>query len=136
MRSAVIAVLVNVVLNLTLIWFMGTAGLALSTAICSYLQVVILVSVLRRRVADTILDGFLPTLVKTMVATVLMCAVSAAIIFLMSKLPDDRSFNILRLAAVVPSAAGVYVLAAKLLRIEMLSLLTGRRQIAADLTDD
>ncbi|GAI77442.1 unnamed protein product, partial [marine sediment metagenome] len=39
MRSAMIAVLVNVILNLTLIWFMGVAGLAFSTAICSYLQV-------------------------------------------------------------------------------------------------
>jgi putative peptidoglycan lipid II flippase len=126
MVSAIIAVLVNVVLNLTLIWPMGTAGLALSTAICSYLQVAILATVLRRRLGDTILNGLLPTLGKTIAATVLMCAVGGGIIFLMSGMPLDRWSNILRLAAVVPSAAAVYVLAAKLLRIEMLSLLTGR----------
>jgi len=130
MRSAIIAVLVNVVLNLTLIWFMGTAGLALSTAICSYLQVVILVSVLRRQVGHSILDGFLANLLKTIAATAFMCAVAAAIIPLMGGLADNRWFNILRLAAVVPSAAGVYLLAAKFLRIETLSLLTGGRENA------
>jgi len=128
MRSAVIAVFVNVILNLTLIWFMGTKGLALSTALCSYLQVVILASLLRRRVADTILDGFGVTLAKTILATVFMYLAGAGIISVTGKLlPDSRWFNILRLAAVVPSAAAVYLLSAKLLHIKMLSLLTGRK---------
>ncbi len=47
MHSALVAVLANFVLNLTLIWFLDRAGLACATAICSYLQVVILVVVLR-----------------------------------------------------------------------------------------
>ena len=128
MRSALAAVAVNVVLNLILIWYMGTAGLALSTAICSYLQVVILMVALRKRIGRSILDGFLLTLIKTLLSTVLMCVVAAVIIHRMGKLPENRLFNILRLAAVVPSAAVVYLLAAKLLRIEMLSLITGRRQ--------
>jgi hypothetical protein len=46
---------------------------------------------------------------------------------LMKNLPDGRSSDILRLAVVVPSAAAVYVLAAKFLHIEMLSLFTGGR---------
>jgi putative peptidoglycan lipid II flippase len=128
MRSALAAVVVNVVLNLILIWYMGTAGLALSTAICSYLQVVILMLALRKRIGRSILDGFPLTLIKTVLSTVLMCAVAAVIIHRMGKLPENRFFNILRLAVVVPSAAAVYLLAAKLLRIEMLSLITGRRR--------
>jgi len=132
MYSAVIAVFVNILLNLTLIWFMGTAGLALSTAICSYLQVVILIMVLRNRFDDPILGGFLNTLVKTIVAMVIMCLVGAAIIYLMGKLPGNRIFNILRLAVVVPAAAAAYLLAAKFLRIEMLSLLTGPQRLKRD----
>jgi putative peptidoglycan lipid II flippase len=128
MRSAIIAVFANIVLNLTLIWFMGTAGLALSTAICSYLQVAILVLALRRRFDRSILDGFRVTLVKTIVATALMCLAGAGILTVMGKLPDSRWFNILRLAAVVPSAAGVYLLAAKFLHIEILSLLTSEKR--------
>jgi len=136
MRSAMIAVLVNVILNLTLIWFMGTAGLALSTAICSYLQVFILIFMLRERLGTHILDGLAVTLVKTFVATLLMWLVGAGVLYLCRNWPAGTGFNILRLAVVVPSAAGVYLLAAKLLHIEMLSLLTGRRETTNGPIDD
>jgi len=36
-------------------------------------------------------------------------------------------FDVIRLAVVVPLATGAYLLAARLLRIEMLSVLTGRK---------
>jgi putative peptidoglycan lipid II flippase len=123
-RSAVIAVCVNVVLNLTLIWFMGTAGLALSTAICSYLQVIILLSVLRKRMDHPILTGFSLSLIKVIVATILMSLVGITINYLMRNLPANTHFNVLRLAVVVPSAIIVYAVSAKMLRIESLSLIT------------
>jgi len=45
----------------------------------------------------------------------------------MSGLPAGRFYELLRLAVVVPTAAGVYLLVARVLRIEMLSLLTSGR---------
>jgi putative peptidoglycan lipid II flippase len=128
MRSALIAVFANFLLNLTLIWFLGRAGLACATAICSYLQVTILLVVLQRRLGRSILDGLVITVVKTVVATVLMYLVGAGIISVMGKMPDSRWCNVLRLLLVVPSAAGAYLLAARLLHIEMLSLLAGGRR--------
>lgn len=125
MYSALTAVCANIVLNLTLIWVWGTGGLACSTALCSYLQIVILVMVLRRRLGGSILQGMVSSIAKTAVATVLMGIVTALVLALMRNLPDDFWFNILRLAVVVPAAAAVYLLAAKILHIEMLSLLTG-----------
>ncbi len=136
MRSAMIAVLVNVILNLTLIWFMGVAGLALSTAICSYLQVFILVFMLRKRLGTHILEGLPVTLVKTLVATLVMWLVGAGVLGLCRNWPVGTRFDILRLAAVVPSAAAVYLLAAKILHIEMLSLLTGHRETTNGPIDD
>ncbi|MCK4751946.1 MAG: murein biosynthesis integral membrane protein MurJ [Planctomycetes bacterium] len=125
-KSAVVAVVVNIILNLILIWFMGIAGLALSTALCSYLQVCILIRVLRKRFNHPILSGLTVTLIKTVAATLVMGLVGVGITIAMRNLPGDRLTNILRLAVIVPSAAGVYLLAAKLLRIEMLTLFTGR----------
>jgi putative peptidoglycan lipid II flippase len=125
--SAMIAVCANIVLNLTLIWFWGTGGLACSTALCSYLQVFILARILRKRLGSLILDRFIDTLAKTLIATALMSLIAASILVLMKNLPDYRTFNILKLIAVVPSAAAVYLLAAKFLRIELLSLLTGKK---------
>ena len=124
-KSAVYAVVANIFLNLTLIWFLGTAGLAAATAACSYLQVVILVRALRRKLGRSLLDGLRITLIKTLIATAIMFLTGSAIMSLCKKLPDGRVFDAFRLAVVVPSAVVVYTLAAKLLRIEMLSLFTG-----------
>lgn len=126
-KSALIAVFANVFLNLTLVWFMATAGLALSTAICSYLQVTILIFVLRKRFGSALLEKFVSTLAKTLIATILMGLVGVGLLALCRNLPSNLRFNILRLAVVVPSTAATYFLMAKLLRIEMLSLLTGRK---------
>ena len=126
-RSALIAVCVNIILNLTLIWFMGTPGLALSTALCSYLQVVILVLALRKRFGAVILDGMLTTLLKTLAATILMWVAGKSFLYLCRGLPGGTGFDVLRLAVVVPTAAAVYTIAAKLLHIEMLSLFSGKK---------
>ncbi len=123
-RSAVIAVLVNVCLNLVLIWVLGTAGLALSTALCSYLQVAILCSALRKRIGTAVTEGFLPLALKVLAATALMSAVAAAIIYLMRDIGSTRAADILRLAAIVPASTVFYILAARLLRIESLAVLT------------
>jgi putative peptidoglycan lipid II flippase len=125
MRSALIAVCVNIVLNLTLIWVWGTAGLACSTALCSYLQVVILVTALRRRLGEGVLQGMVSALIKTVVATIVMGIAGVGILYLCRNLSGSFRFDVLRLAVVVPSAVVVYTLAAKLLHIEMLSLFTG-----------
>ena len=123
--TAVAAVVVNVVLNLILIWSLGTGGLALSTAVCSYLQVIVLLFVLRRRFEHSILTGLAATAVKTALATVGMCIVGMSILYLMRGLPDGAQglrFDILRLTAVVPSSAAAYYIASRLLGNEMLSL--------------
>ncbi|MFQ6034770.1 MAG: murein biosynthesis integral membrane protein MurJ [Sedimentisphaerales bacterium] len=126
-RSALIAVFANIVLNLTLIWFLGTGGLAAATAACSYLQVAILVAVLRRRLGSAVLVGLGRALAKTIVATLFM------LIMVVAALQLSKSWaDIFKLLLSVPSAAAVYLLAAKFLRIEMLSLLTGLQSAKAD----
>ncbi len=125
MHSALIAVIANIVLNLTLIWFLGTGGLALSTAICSYVQVVILVVFLRQSLrhkgADaSILDGLGLTLFKTITASLCM-----AVAILAAKWLSQGWPNIFKLLVIVPSAALAYFLGVRLLRSEMLFLLLG-----------
>lgn len=129
MRSALIAVCTDIVLNLTFIWFMGTGGLALSTAVCSYLQVAILLVVLQRQFGNSILDGVALTTVKTAAATILMCVVGGIVLVLTRNLPAGHRSDAIRLAAVVPAAAAVYLAAAKFLHIEALSLLTGGKKV-------
>jgi putative peptidoglycan lipid II flippase len=130
-KSAGVAVLVNLCLNCTLVWFLGTGGLAASTALCSYLQVVILAVVLRRRLGPGILDGLARAIFQTIAVTVCMEVALIAVMFALR-----QQSHVLRLAVAVPVAAGVYLLAAKILRVEMLSLLFGRhRKTATPPTD-
>ena len=127
MKSALMAVGANVVLNLTLIWFLDTAGLACATAICSYLQVVVLVAVLRRRLGGGIFEALGKTTLKTAVATVVMAAVGAGVLMLCSSLPVRGRYDLLRLAVTVPAAAAAYWIAARWLDMETLSMVTGIR---------
>jgi len=122
MTSALVAVFANFLLNLALIWPLGRAGLACATALCSYLQVGILVIMLRRRLGHSILDGLLMTLGKTLAATAVMSMVAAVTILLLRYAPAGRLFEIVKLIVIVAAAVAAYVLAAKSLRVEMLSL--------------
>lgn len=127
-RSAILAVCVNVVLNLTLIWPLGTGGLALSTAACSYLQVAVLSHALHKRLGGSVMEGVGSTLVKTLLATAVMTAAGMGVLWLMRGWPLSRMVNVVRVGAVVPVAALTYWMAAKALRIESLSLLAGARK--------
>jgi putative peptidoglycan lipid II flippase len=127
-KSAIAAVIVNVILNITLIWPMGTAGLALSTALCSYLQVYILMRVLSKRFEHPIFEGLSVVFFKTIGATAIMFLSGSVILFLMRNLPPDRVYNLIRLGVVVPVLSGIYILLAKVLNIEILSLLMGNKK--------
>ena len=127
--SATIAVLVNIVLNLTLIWPMGIGGLALSTAVCSYLQVAILVFCLRKRFGGALLDGFGRVFVKTMIASAVMLALCSGLIWAMSALPSGSGafwYEMLRLGVVVPAAIATYFIMSKVMANESLGLITGK----------
>ena len=128
LRSALAAVAANVILSLTLIWFMGIAGLAAATALCAYLQVVVLAVALSRRLGSSLWEGVAPTFLKTLVATATMGIVGLSVLALMRGLPEDRRSNAVRVMAVVPAAGVTYLVAARLLGIEALSLILGSRK--------
>ncbi len=124
LQTGLLAVGVNFVLNITLIWFLGTGGLAASTAFCAYLQVAILIIVIRYRLGHSVLEGVGLAALKTILAS--MCLVLAAVITYRF---THNWNNLFKLIAVIPSSAAAFLIAAKLLRIEMLSLLTGRQKL-------
>jgi len=127
-RTALIAVVVNVTLNLTLIWSLGVKGLALATALCSYLQVVILWLVLRKKFNLSISVKNRLILLKSLIGTVIMSLFGAVCLFALSNLPQSRFFELLRLAVLVVVCVGVYALAARVLGNEMLGLLIKGRK--------
>ena len=129
MKSAIIAVSVNIVLNLILIWFMGVAGLALSTAICSYLQVAILVFVLRKRLGDSLVAGFNIIFTKTLIATAVMTLIGWLCLHLLRTLGSGLIIDMTRLIVVVPASAAGYIIVSTMLKNPMVSLIKSRKNI-------
>lgn len=122
-KSAVVAVLVNLCLNLTLVWFLGTGGLAASTAICSYVQVAILGLVLRRQLGAEVFRGMRRSIFQTLGVTACMEAVLLAVMYALRE-----QGHLISLLAGVVSAGGAYLLISRVFGIEMLALLFGGRR--------
>lgn len=119
-RTAVIAVCVGAVLNLVLVWPLGSGGLAAATAVCSYVQVAMLIAVLRRRFGAGVFAGAGLALRDTTLATICMAATVGGARYLWGE-----SGGILMLSVAVLTGVAVYMIAARVLGIEMLSLFLG-----------
>ncbi len=126
--TAAIAVVINIALNLTLIWYMGTAGLALSTAICSYIQVLILLAVLGKRFDNSIFNGLFTVIIKSALAAGIMAVAAIVALKLLQPLPTILKYDIIRLIILVPLSAMVYFFVSKFLHNEMIALITGRNE--------
>jgi putative peptidoglycan lipid II flippase len=122
MQTSLTAVVLNLMLNLLLIWPMGAAGLALSTSLCSYLQVGILLKGLVKKFGTEIFDGFAIEFVKTAVNTAIMCIVAG---FAM-RLTEHLS-QLVQMLVVIVTAVSLYLIGAVLLKMQMLPLITGRK---------
>ncbi|MBS3763851.1 MAG: murein biosynthesis integral membrane protein MurJ [Planctomycetes bacterium] len=105
-KIAVGAVVVNLALNLTLIWFLGAAGLALSTAISAALQVSLLTFLLHRGVAPLDMGHLVKVLAKTLLATLFMAAVCYIALRFLPAAPVRDKMLIKTIRVLVPIAAG------------------------------
>jgi putative peptidoglycan lipid II flippase len=125
-RTALIAVGISLVLNLVLVWPLGSGGLAAATAVCSYIQVAMLARALRRRLGPDVLRGVGRALCGTAVATICMGAAVGGVQYLMA-----HSSRVLSLGFSVLAGTLVFGAVAWALRIEMLSLFLGKGRHAA-----
>lgn len=126
LRVGAVAVVVNLALNLALVWPLAEAGLALATSLAAALQVVVLVRAIRRGASALGSDELRRCGVRTVLATVAMLAAGYAALGLLPSGPAAGE----RLARVlVPLVAGglVFLVASRLLGASEWRLLMGRR---------
>lgn len=123
--TAMAAVGINVCLNLLLIWPLGAAGLALSTSLCSYFQVGILLMGLRHQLGRGLFQGWMRSLFQTTVWTLVMSAAGLLVLGLTRGLSDGTSSELVRIGLVIAVCGGVFLAGSRLSGNEMLRLLTG-----------
>jgi peptidoglycan biosynthesis protein MviN/MurJ (putative lipid II flippase) len=131
-------ILLNIPLNLILIWPLGTGGLALSTAICAALNLAILTRLLHKRIQrlPRQADQAIPSaplhevaacLPRILLATALMAAAAfGALRLTQHLLGPDVAYSGIRLAAALFAGVLVYYLAAKFLKCRELPELLSR----------
>lgn len=128
LRVGLLAMILNIVLNLTLIWPLGGRGLALSTTFVATLQCLITAWLLQERVGKLDWKRIAGTTVKAAAATALMsiaCQLTAA------ALPADFG-RAGRLGIPLLIGIGVYFLAAWMLRLEELWMVLARTRKSDD----
>lgn len=128
--SSALTVVLNLALNLTLVWWLYEAGLGLATAICAAVQCAYLAAVLSRRIAGIDWRGIAGSVGKTAAATAVMCVAVLAVDRLLPALASPRVDALLRLAVRMATGTAAYALAARLLGSAELRVLGRRRHVA------
>ena len=132
-KTAVAAAALNFVLNVTLIWLLGIAGLAVSTAVAATAQGLVLLWLLRRRIGRLGLRSYVGTFWRCCVATAAMGAAAwgaMRAVDLTALPPGGMAHAVAQLAAAVTAGTAVYLLAARLLRMRELADLLSRTRAA------
>ena len=125
-RVGMATVALDLALNLTLIWPLAEAGLAVATSVAAAMQVAWLVTLFSRRHARLNLRDLAGGLGRTCLLAVAMAAAVAAVLVWLPAGPG-RLGDVVRIAAAVGVGLGLYLGLARLLRMPELGLLLGRR---------
>jgi len=128
-KIALVCVALNVVLNLVLIWTpLRTAGLAWSTAICSVVQVSILLIFIRKHIPSTVDSEVLRSWLLTLVLTLLMSGVVAIVVNALWEPSTDWMTSCIALATAVLAGVIVVVIGSLLLKRPELHWVVGRQR--------
>lgn len=113
------AFLLNLLLNLLLIWKVGGVGLAISSVLASLFQVCVTLMILNRRVGPLHWDSIFKTLFKGLFATVLM---AGGCLLIQGWLPsgDAIEFKLIQLLVPCLVGLGIYATVAMALRMNEL----------------
>lgn len=105
-RIAYVCLGLNVVLNLALMWPLRQGGLALSTSICSAVNLTILLLLLERQLGHALLRPLLPAVLRMLGAAAVAGVVAWLALAAMPVPAAARGFWPRLLAVAVPAAAG------------------------------
>ncbi len=118
MKVGVCMVALNLVLNLTLIWFFKVGGLALATSISAILQLIVLVIILKKRLDFSFDRELISSFLITCAGTLFMAAACISSHKYLSSIFDNDSLTskLARLIAPLIASLAVYFIVSFLLK--------------------
>lgn len=127
LRISLLMVALNLIGNLTLVWPLGAAGLAWSTAGCAMLQNVLLLRAMKRFVDRPVDRSVWSAWGRVMVLTLIMAAPLAAMTWYFDPATLSRTHSAMLLAGMLAVGGGVILGGGWLMKLEELKWLLGRR---------
>ncbi len=130
LRISIAMVLLNLALNLVLVFPMQEAGLALSTAATSWLNFLLCLFIIGRRLGTRVIAPFLNGMLKPAAASAAMCGAALAVQRLAAAVPiGGKAGTAFAVLSAVLAGAAVFLAASMLLRDQSL-LLWGKMLVA------
>ncbi len=129
LRWGLVAVLMNIVLNIALLYVCGGVGLAYATAITAMAQFVVVTAMLQRHVGHLAWRSIFKTMLSSLIATALMGIVCWLTLEALNDVAVERSMmqRLLRVVLPIFAAVVVYFVVAIVLRMEEVRWLLGRK---------
>ncbi|MDP8219150.1 MAG: murein biosynthesis integral membrane protein MurJ [Candidatus Theseobacter exili] len=126
-RAGMICIVVNLTLNLILMWPMKEAGLAFSTAIASTINFVILVKLFKKRVPQFNLGNVFKTFKKIIFSSCIMGVVVFGLLILLSMLfpADSLRFRLIKVLIPISAGIGTYLMCCNLFKVQEIQEIKG-----------
>ncbi len=117
--ASIINIIVNLIVELPLIWYMGEAGMAVGTLVSFSLQTVFMIALLSKRVGGLGLRTLISPICKMMLATLAMLAVCLVIQHLpIYPITPNRINWLIQLISITVIGAAVYLVLCKLMKVK------------------
>jgi len=123
--------LINLVLNLTLIWLIGGVGLAVGTVAASAIQLWLIMRSFENRLGKLNRTALMATTLRSIPATVLMCAACLATLTVLPA-GEDFTHRLLRVSMSIAASVAVYAGVARLLGMNELWMLLKPGSVTTD----
>ncbi|MFR2795610.1 murein biosynthesis integral membrane protein MurJ [Romboutsia timonensis] len=125
MINGAFAMVINIILNIILINFLGYAGLAIGTSISSLICIILLFNSLKKKIRYFGQDKIIKTMIKSLIASIIMGVITYIVYnILINILGIGVIFEVIALFAAICIGAIIYGIAVTILRIEEVSIVT------------
>ncbi|MEX0701171.1 MAG: murein biosynthesis integral membrane protein MurJ [Planctomycetales bacterium] len=133
LRAGLIAVVVNLALDFSLIRVLGGTGLAIATSLAAVLQVALTIRLLHGRIGGLHWRPLIATTIRTALACAAMTAAVLGSLVIVDAVADSSGIGrLVRVAGPLIAGIAAYFLAARLLRMEEPRLLLSGERGAGD----
>lgn len=135
LRIGLITVAINLLLNLTLIWWWAGQGLATATAIAAVIQLILIAQRIQSHIGSLDWKSIGKTALQTIIATAAMSAATQLTSYSLSEIPDSFNTRFLQLVIPLTTALATFAITAHFIGLTEFQQLIKRKTSSDGVAD-